>query len=142
MSKDEPADNYIRKVVTVLAVTDGDTIKMIIDLGFDVHRAEDVRMLGYNAAEIHSADPDERECSIIAKRLLVEFACDIQGAVVQTVKGGTDLYGRLLATVWAAGVNVNQKMLDSGIVVPYDGKGARPKTAWAEVLKSYKARAK
>jgi endonuclease YncB( thermonuclease family) len=107
---------------TVVDVHDGDTVRVLIDLGFSVRYAADVRLLGLNAIEL--GDPGGIEAKAHLQGLLT-------GPVtVSTVKpdkyGGR--YDAVLTT--ADGANINNKMVADGYAAPWNGAGPKPVPPW------------
>lgn len=52
---------------TVLGVIDGDTIDLMIDLGFNIHHKIRVRLYGVNTPESRTKDLAEKEMGLKAK---------------------------------------------------------------------------
>jgi len=107
---------------TVLKISDGDSIKLSVDLGFHVAIVMQVRLLGLDAAEISSPHPANRKLAQRAKKRLAELLVNPQVTIRSEKPYKSDLYGRWLAEVFnSSGVNVNQTLLDEKLAVPYDG---------------------
>ncbi len=90
-------------------VVDGDTIHVVLDLGFKMQHREILRLAKINAPE--SKTPEGRKASDGLKKILK----DGQVLVVKTNK--TDIYGRYVADVFfdEKGKEINlQKIADSG----------------------------
>ena len=94
----------------LLRVVDGDTIDVMIDLGFDTFRKIRVRMLGYNAPEIWRASGEELEKGLTAKKYLQE-QFDKYGYDLIVESQSYDRYGRTLAYVTSTDGNVNYNYL-------------------------------
>ena len=111
------ADPWIRNG-TVTAVGDGDSCKVLVDLGYRVLHQTTIRLLGIDAPE--RGEPGWAEARDCLGRLLP------LGLLVTVHTTGPDKYGgRWLGDVILAdGTSVAQAMLASGLAVPYDG-GAR-----------------
>lgn len=110
-------DPWIRGA-TVVGVTDGDSCRLHVDLGYSVWHDTRIRLLGIDA-------PERGEDGWgTARELLGRLLPPGLAVTVQTI--GPDKYGgRWLGDVILAdGSSVAQTMLASGLVVPYDG-GAR-----------------
>jgi len=102
----------------LVRVIDGDTVVLDIDLGFRTWRRETVRLAGINAPERKGATFDAGHNSMAQLKLkLVD-----KSLVVQTELDRSDKYGRTLGTIFADGVNVNQRMVNEGLAVPYGRK--------------------
>lgn len=100
---------------TVISVTDGDTVRLDIDLGFSVIlNNTPIRLIGIDAPEIRTLAG--RGARTYLRSLLPK------GTVItlQTYKDKTEKYGRILGTlVTENGVNLNLEMVNSGHAVPY-----------------------
>jgi micrococcal nuclease len=88
---------YIYKA-ELIRVVDGDTVDLIIDLGFDTSRKERFRLYGVDAPEMNT--PEGKE----AKAWLWEALQPLESIYVQTVqletKAKRDKYGRFLAVLY------------------------------------------
>lgn len=106
---------------TVVRVHDGDTISVDVDLGFGVWlKNQSLRLLGLNAPELIS------EAGKQAQTYLTGLLRPGQPVTIQTQKDHKEKYGRWLATVLIAGLNVNQNLISTGHAKPWDGQGAKP----------------
>jgi len=100
----------------VLDVHDGDTMRLDIDLGFDLSIKMSCRVYGINAPELNTdAGKEARDYA----QTLVHV-----GDTVRVLSHGWDKYGgRFDGTVWLAdGTEFNQTMLDTGHAVVLDIK--------------------
>tara|TARA_X000000950_G_scaffold288854_1_gene407925 strand:+ start:14842 stop:15279 length:438 start_codon:yes stop_codon:yes gene_type:complete len=106
----------------VVKVYDGDTVWCAVDIDGKICRVN-VRMLGYDCAEMRSKDPVEKSCAYAARDELRELVLD---RVVNLTVHEADKYGRLLCTMTLDQeddkdpVDVNAFML-SKWGVPYAG---------------------
>ena len=82
----------------ILRVVDGDTIDVLVDLGFDVFKKVRIRMLAYNAPEIWRASGEELEKGQKAKEYLQKQINELGSEVIIQSKT-YDRYGRTLAYV-------------------------------------------
>jgi len=89
---------YIYKAELV-RVVDGDTVELIIDLGFDTSRHERFRLYGVDAPEMRTAAGKE------AKAWLWEALQPLEAIYVETLQHKTkakrDKYGRFLAVLYS-----------------------------------------
>lgn len=108
------ATDYMYKV-DIVAIHDGDTVTVAIDLGFYIEHTTPIRMAGINAPELNT------DAGKAARTALDGFVAAHPGQwTAQTYKSGEEKYGRWLAHLIAPdGTNVNQWMVDSGYAVPY-----------------------
>lgn len=105
-----------------IRVIDGDTVVLDIDLGFHVTLRQTVRLAGINTAELHSANPVEREKAIKARDAITIMLVMAKLVIARTEKPyAEDKYGRMLAWLTADGVDVNAALVGRGLAVKYDG---------------------
>ena len=109
----EPAYTYraeLRRVV------DGDTANMDLDLGLRIWvRDERLRLYGIDAPETRTRNLDEKARGLRAKAWLAARLTAADRIIVQTIKDDEGKFGRLLAIVWADGVNLNDQMVALGL---------------------------
>jgi micrococcal nuclease len=88
---------YIYKA-ELIRVVDGDTVDLIVDLGFDTLRKERFRLYGVDAPEMNTAEGKE------AKAWLIGILGPYGAIYVQTLQHNTkakrDKYGRFLAVLY------------------------------------------
>ena len=127
-------------VEEVKNVVDGDTIDVVIDLGFDILFASRVRLAGIDTPESRTTDKAEKALGIEAKEYLKKQLKDAKSVVIRTEKmNSAEKYGRILGWVYVNGESesVNNKMINDGYAWGYLGE---TKVKDFEVLK--KARSK
>jgi len=127
-------------VKEVKNVVDGDTIDVIIDLGFDILFASRVRLAGIDTPESRTTDKAEKALGLEAKEYLKKHLKDAKSVVIRTEKmDSSEKYGRILGWVYVNGESesVNNKMINDGYAWGYLGE---TKIKDFEVLK--KARSK
>ena len=127
-------------VKEVKNVVDGDTIDVIIDLGFDILFASRVRLAGIDTPESRTTDKAEKALGIEAKEYLKKYLKDAKSVVIRTEKmDSSEKYGRILGWVYVNGESesLNNKMINDGYAWGYLGE---TKIKDFEALK--KARAK
>jgi len=109
---------------TVRSVTDGDTIRADIDLGFNmVMRNAVIRLSGINAPETKT--PEGR----VSKTYLTERLPKGTELLLVSHKDETEKYGRILGTIYLwkdlttsppIGESLNWEMLAKGMAVDYN----------------------
>ncbi len=119
---------YNFRVTAITKVLDGDTIDVIIDLGFDLAKSERVRIAGVDTPEKRTRNLEEKALGIDATEWLKD---KLEGAIngdddliIRTeLDGGVGKYGRLLGWLYIgdATVSLNEQMIDEGYAWPYDG---------------------
>lgn len=98
-------------------VVDGDTVYLIVDLGFNLTAKLDFRLAGINAPELHGATHD---AGLKSKQWL-EHRITSQQLTIETQK--TDKYGRWLVTIFVTSEgmvkSINDEMVELGLAVVY-----------------------
>ena len=119
---------YNFRVTEIVKVLDGDTIDVVIDLGFDLYKKERVRIAGVDTPEKRTRDLEEKELGIDATNWLKEklestLAGDDQLFIRTELVGGVGKYGRLLGWCYIgdAEVSLNEQMITEGYAWEYDG---------------------
>ena len=109
-------------------VLDGDTIDVIIDLGFDLAKTERVRIAGVDTPEKRTRNLEEKALGIDASVWLKDkLEGGIDGdddLVIRTeLVGGVGKYGRLLGWLYIgdSDLSLNEQMITEGYVWAYDG---------------------
>jgi micrococcal nuclease len=128
---------YVRKVENVV---DGDTIDVLIDLGFDILFQSRVRLAGIDTPESRTKDLAEKALGLESKEYLKKHLKDAKSVVIKTEKmDSSEKYGRILGWVYINGdtVSLNDMMINDGYAWGYLGD---TKVKDFEALK--KARAK
>jgi micrococcal nuclease len=128
---------YVRKVENIV---DGDTIDVLIDLGFDILFQSRVRLAGIDTPESRTKDLAEKTLGLESKEYLKKHLKDAKSVVIKTEKmDSSEKYGRILGWVYVNGdtESLNDKMINDGYAWGYMGD---TKVKDFEALK--KARAK
>lgn len=105
---------------TVARVVDGDTVDLVVDLGFRVHKKDRFRLAGIDT-------PERGQVGWVEAKQAVEALLPAGSPVIiatqhPTQRDPSDKYGRWLATIVSHdGVNVNQHLLREGFAKPYGG---------------------
>ena len=100
---------------------DGDTVDLVVDLGFTVHMRTRFRLLGVDTPEVNRRE--SREAGLAA----TAFAelCAPPGSTVVVESRKTGKYGRWLGTVYPLDAegnrrdSVNESLLEAGHALPY-----------------------
>ena len=119
---------YNFRVTEITKVVDGDTIDVVIDLGFDIYKHERVRIAGIDTPEKRTRDLAEKKLGIDATNWMKATLEDtINGEHELTIrtelKGGVGKYGRLLGWLYVGDEekSLNEQMIDEGYALEYDG---------------------
>ena len=108
---------------TVERVVDGDTIDVILDLGFDILYKSRVRLYGIDTPESRTRNLDEKARGKMASAFLKEAVEEGKQIVIQTkVKDSRGKYGRVLGDIVVDGKNINQLMVQCHLAVAYHGQ--------------------
>ena len=107
----------------VKRVVDGDTIDVVLDLGFDILHKCRVRLYGIDTPESRTRNLDEKARGKMASAFLSEAINTGKQVVIQTkLKDSKGKYGRVLGDVVVDDVNINQQMVDKHLAVKYFGQ--------------------
>ena len=119
---------YNFRVTEITKVLDGDTIDVIIDLGFDLSKKERVRIAGVDTPEKRTRNLEEKALGIDATNWIKE---KLEGAILgdddliirTELVGGMGKYGRLLGWLYIGDspVSLNEQMITEGYAHAYDG---------------------
>lgn len=114
---DRPAFTHPAYVyrATVKRIVDGDTIDVLIDVGFGIYVTKRLRFLLIDTWEVRG---EEKEQGLIATERLTELINDAESVYIQTIMDAEGKYGRVLAWVWTESqdllLSVNEVLLDEG----------------------------
>lgn len=121
---------------TVLKVVDGDTLDLMVDLGFSVHHKIRVRLYGLNTPESRTKDLKEKELGLKAKSFVEDWVTNHKWVFVNTIPDKSDKYGRVLARIYSSDkvddpktACLNIDMIQSGNAREYFGIGDK---TWGE----------
>jgi micrococcal nuclease len=112
---------YVRKVENVV---DGDTIDVLIDLGFDILFASRVRLAGIDTPESRTKDIAEKALGLESKEYLKKVLKDAKSVVIKTEKmDSSEKYGRILGWLYINDdtESINDKMINDGYAWGYMG---------------------
>ena len=119
---------YNFRVTKIKKVVDGDTIDVVIDLGFDLMKTERVRIAGVDTPEKRTRDLEEKALGLDAtnwlKGKLEETIKGDEELIIRTeLKGGVGKYGRLLGWLYVgdSDISLNEQMITEGYAWAYDG---------------------
>jgi micrococcal nuclease len=110
----------------VIKVVDGDTFKINIDLGFEVHLGpKSVRLYGVNTPESRTKNLEEKKMGLAAKEFTDQWIKKAGSKVkIETILDKKEKYGRILAKVWnEAGECLNTEIVKAGLAREYFGIG-------------------
>ena len=124
---------YTYYVHSLDRVVDGDTIDVVIDLGFDLFKKARVRLAGIDTPEKRTRNIKEKELGLHASTWLEDQLLDITTygrLIIKTEKEKqSGKYGRMLGWLWAEeeqnDVSINEQMINEGYAWPYSGDRKR-----------------
>lgn len=115
---------YEYRVKNVIRVVDGDTIDVVIDLGFDIAFTSRVRLAGIDTPESRTTDKNEKRLGIEVKDFVKKAMSEAKVVVIQTEKpDSSEKYGRILGWVFLDGSieSLNAQMIRLGYAWSYLG---------------------
>lgn len=115
---------YEYRVKSVIAVVDGDTIDVDIDLGFDISLTKRVRLAGIDTPESRTTNKEEKVLGLEVKELLKKKLKEAKTIVIKTqLPDSTEKYGRILGWVYLDGaeLSVNEALIAGGYAWGYLG---------------------
>ena len=103
----------------IIEIIDGDTVKVDIDVGFNIWMNNMVvRLLGVDSPESRTSDPIEKSFGILSKKRLAEL---LPISSVQTVQTTIDdKYGRILGDFIVNKESISASLIKDGYAVPYN----------------------
>ncbi len=112
---------YVKEVTNVV---DGDTIDVVIDLGFDISFSSRVRLAGIDTPESRTTDKMEKALGLESKEYLKKAIKAAKTVVIKTEKmDSSEKYGRILGWVYldGSGNSLNHEMIEKGYAWGYLG---------------------
>jgi micrococcal nuclease len=104
-------------------VVDGDTIDVVLDLGFDIFHKCRVRLYAIDTPESRTRNKDEKARGKMAGAFLKEAIESGEKVVIQTkLKDSKGKYGRVLGEVVVDDININKLMIQCHLAVAYHGQ--------------------
>ena len=114
---------YEYKVSEVVRVVDGDTVDIIIDLGFGLFKKERVRVAGVDTPEKRTRCAREKKLGYDATHFAEAWFAGEGDITVKTSKDGK--YGRMLGFFWRGEECFNTKLIEDGFAFEYWGETKR-----------------
>ena len=107
----------------IVKIVDGDTVDVVVDVGFKMTTHQRVRLAKINTPETfrRKKDSAEYKAGMAAKNFVVDRVKANKNKVVIETAKDPDLYGRYLATIWLADkdISLNDELLEEGHAVLY-----------------------
>lgn len=98
--------------IEIQRVIDGDTLAVVVDLGFNVYHRTHLRLHGINCPEMSGPGGREARDAVVAR-----WAGG--GRATASIKGPDKYGGRWLAVVYFNGESLNDWLVSNGHAVPY-----------------------
>lgn len=116
---------YEYRVKEVTGIIDGDTIDVIIDLGFSIFVEQRIRLSGIDAPESRTSDKLEKSLGLEAKEYLKKQIKSAKTITIKTEKiDSSEKYGRILGWVYLddSPNSLNHNMVKEGYAWEYLGE--------------------
>ena len=111
---------YEYSVIQLLKIVDGDTVDVLLDLGFNIHKKERVRLSGIDAPESKTIDENEKKFGLEAKEYITAWFVANPKSKIRTTKD--DKYGRILGEFFGISVKgLSESLIEDGYAWVYDG---------------------
>jgi len=108
---------------TVTRVVDGDTVDVILDLGFSILHKCRVRLYGIDTPESRTRNKDEKIRGKLASKFLQDAIDNGKKVVLRSkLKDSKGKYGRVLGEIIVDSININQSMIINYLAVAYFGQ--------------------
>lgn len=106
----------------VTRVVDGDTVDAFVDLGFDMHSKQRVRLFGINTPECRTRNKEEKKAGLAAKARLVEMLRENKNkCVIKTRLDKKGKFGRVLGILYVNNCDLNTQLVKEGHAKKYYG---------------------
>ena len=106
----------------ITRVVDGDTVDADIDLGFSIIFQSRIRLYGIDTPESRTRDLDEKARGKLASNFLKDSIQKASSVKVKTKLDKKGKFGRVLGSIIADDVDLNQAMIDKHLAVKYFGQ--------------------
>ena len=106
--------------VTLDRVVDGDTIDVIVDLGFFIMKKVRVRLLGVDAPETRTKDVEMKKAGIKAKEFVQVYLSQNPDSIeMKLVSKKLDSFGRALGYIYVNGEDLSEILIKHGHAKPF-----------------------
>jgi len=112
---------YTYNIKEVIKIYDGDTITVVLDLGFGITKKEVIRLYGIDTPELRG---ESRPQGLISRARLVELIEEHKDTLyIKTYKDKAGKYGRMLGSIMYkdGDKSLNEMLVDEGLAVEYFG---------------------
>ena len=107
----------------VKKIVDGDTIDVVLDLGFSILHKCRVRLYGIDTPESRTRNKDEKLRGKLASKYLSDAIHNGTKVVLRSkLKDSKGKYGRVLGEIIVDDININVSMIENYLAVEYHGQ--------------------
>ena len=107
----------------VIRVVDGDTMDVIVDMGFKITTNQRIRLAKINTPETYrrKKDSDEYKAGMAAKNYVIDRLAANNNEFIMETEKNPGVYGRYLGTIWLddSETSLNDELLEKGHAVLY-----------------------
>ena len=119
----KPENKLYHYSAEVVRVVDGDTVDAFVDLGFDMHSKQRVRLYGINTPECRTRDLVEIAAGLKAKaRLKCLLRDNNNRCIIETRLDKKGKYGRVLGVLHIDKTNLTKTLVAEGHAKRYYGE--------------------
>ena len=112
---------YEYVISQVLKVVDGDTLDVVIDVGFDMMRKERIRINRVDTPESKTTNELEKKLGLEAKEYVESWVAKQKQIKIKTIKD--DKYGRILGELYGdSGDCLSDLLIENGYAWEYYGE--------------------
>ena len=120
------ATDFSYRIKSIKKIIDGDTIDVVLDMGFEIQYKSRVRLFGIDTPESRTRNKEEKVRGLLSKKYLQNAIKKSKKLTIKTHKGSeTGKFGRILGEVFADGKNLNLQMCKEGYAVAYYGQNKK-----------------
>jgi len=105
----------------VVKIVDGDTIDVVIDLGFKITTNQRIRLARVNTPETYNVkkDSEEYQKGMAAKQYVEQRLAANKNEINLETEKVTEKYGRYIGTIWLADstVSLNDELVEKGFAM-------------------------
>jgi len=102
----------------VVRIVDGDTIDVVIDLGFKITTHQRIRFARINTPETYNVkkDSEEYQKGMLAKQYVEQRLVANKNEIKLETEKVTEKYGRYIGTIWLADseTSLNDELVENG----------------------------
>ena len=106
----------------ITRVVDGDTVDAEIDCGFDIIYKSRIRLYGIDTPESRTRNIDDKARGKLASQFIKEKIADAKLVKVKTKLDKKGKFGRVLGSIIADDLDLNQTMIEKHLAVAYFGQ--------------------